>query len=104
MDQGLEFRNIKAVHPLTGVELPLYACTYVLSDYGTGAIMGVPYHDERDCAFALKNNIDMMQVIDGDEENNLNECVLTNSGEFSGLKVPEAVDKIIAKLESMKVG
>ena len=53
--------------------------------------MGVPYHDERDCAFALKNNLAMIQVIDGDEQNNLSECVLANSGEFSGLKVPDAV-------------
>ena len=92
MEQGLKFKNIKAVHPLTGDEIPLYACTYVLSDYGTGAIMGVPFHDERDCAFALVNNISMTQVIDGDEENNLNDCVLSNSREFNGLKVPEAVE------------
>ena len=57
MEQGLQFQRIKAVHPLTGEELPVFATTYVLSDYGTGAIMGVPYHDERDCAFALKNNL-----------------------------------------------
>jgi leucyl-tRNA synthetase len=71
----------------------------VLSDYGTGAIMGVPYHDERDCGFALKNNLEMIQVIDGDEQINLSDCVLANSGEFSGLKVPDAVEKICAKLE-----
>jgi leucyl-tRNA synthetase len=90
IESGLEFRNIKAVHPLTGEELPVFVCTYVLSDYGTGAIMGVPLHDERDCIFAIKNNLQMTQVIDGDEENNLNECTLCNSGKFSGLKVHEA--------------
>jgi leucyl-tRNA synthetase len=53
--------------------------------------MGVPFHDERDCAFALKNNLEMIQVIDGDEEQNLAECTLSNSGKFNRLKVPEAV-------------
>jgi leucyl-tRNA synthetase len=48
------------VHPFTGEEIPIFATTYVLSDYGTGAIMGVPLHDERDCAFALKNNLAMI--------------------------------------------
>jgi leucyl-tRNA synthetase len=76
----------------------------VLSDYGTGAIMGVPYHDERDCAFALKNNLAMIQVIDGDEQNNLSDCVLANSREYSGLKVPDAVEKIFAKLEKLGTG
>lgn len=58
--------------------------------------MGVPFHDERDCAFALMNNLSMTQVIEGDEENHLDQCVLTNSGNgFDGLKVPEATQKII---------
>ena len=60
MEPGLQLQNIKAVHPLTNQELPVFATTYVLSDYGTGAIMGVPYHDERDCAFALKNSLPMI--------------------------------------------
>ena len=55
MEEGLELRNIKAIHPITKEELPVYLTTYVLSEYGTGAIMGVPFHDERDCAFALAN-------------------------------------------------
>lgn len=77
----------------------MYATTYVLNDYGTGAIMGVPYHDERDCAFALKNQIEMVQVILGDEINNLEDCTLVNSGEFNGLNIPEAVEKILLKIE-----
>lgn len=48
---------MKAIHPLTGRAVPVFLTTYVLNDYGTGSIMGVPFHDERDCAFALKNNI-----------------------------------------------
>ena len=66
--------------------------------------MGVPFHDERDCTFALKHGIDMTQVIEGDEENNLDECTLVNSGQYNGLKVPQAVDQIVAELESMKIG
>lgn len=57
MEEGLELRNIKAIHPITKEEIPVYLTTYVLNEYGTGAIMGVPFHDERDCAFALKNGI-----------------------------------------------
>ena len=60
IDEGLLLQNVKAIHPLTGHELPVYLTTYVLNDYGTGAIMGVPFHDERDCAFALKNNLPMI--------------------------------------------
>jgi leucyl-tRNA synthetase len=56
---------------MTGEELPVYLASYVLKEYGSGAIMGVPFHDERDCNFALKNSIPIVQVIDGDEENNL---------------------------------
>lgn len=52
--------NVKAVHPLTGEEIPVYLTSYVLSDYGTGAIMGVPFHDDRDFSFALKNNIELI--------------------------------------------
>jgi leucyl-tRNA synthetase len=60
IDEGLRLHNVKAIHPLTKQELPVYITTYVLNEYGTGAIMGVPFHDERDCAFALKNNIPLV--------------------------------------------
>lgn len=85
-------RYITAIHPLTGQSLPVFLTTYVLNEYGTGAIMGVPFHDERDCTFALKNNIQMIQVIDGDEENDLLNCSLVNSGQYTGLKVSEATE------------
>ena len=61
--------------------------------------MGVPFHDERDCTFALKNNITMVQVIEGDEENKLDECTLVNSQAFNGLKVPDAVEQIVDMLK-----
>jgi leucyl-tRNA synthetase len=67
----------------------------VLNEYGTGSIMGVPFHDERDCAFALKNNLPMIQVIEGDEEANLDNCLMKNSDDLSGLNRNEAFNKII---------
>ena len=60
--------------------------------------MGVPIHDDRDCSFALKNNIDMIQVLDGDEENDLDGCKMVNSEEFSGKTRAEALPLIIKKL------
>ena len=67
-----------AIHPITGKRLPIYVTSYVIGSYGTGAVMGVPFHDERDCAFALENGLDFIQV--SDEEGNL-----VNSKEFTGL-------------------
>lgn len=103
-EEGLLLKNISAVHPLTGENIPIYLSTYVLNDYGTGAIMGVPFHDERDCAFALKNGIEMIQVIEGDEENDFDNCVLVNSGEYNGLKASEGAQRIVEKLENMQLG
>ena len=60
MDPGFRLNHVKAVHPLTGKELPVYVASYVVADYGLGSIMGVPLHDERDCAFALANNIPLI--------------------------------------------
>jgi leucyl-tRNA synthetase len=69
---------VTAIHPITGKRLPIYVTSYVIGSYGTGAVMGVPFHDERDCAFALENGLDFIQV--SDEEGNL-----VNSKEFTGL-------------------
>ena len=56
--------GVEAIHPFTGTKLPIYVASYVLADYGPGALMGVPMHDERDCTFALENNLTLIQVID----------------------------------------
>jgi len=77
VDKGILIDGLTARHPLAGKELPVYTSSYVLNEYGSGAIMGVPFHDERDCAFALENDLPLVQVI---EDNRL-----VNSGEFSGL-------------------
>lgn len=66
--------------------------------------MGVPYHDERDCTFALKNGIEMIQVIKGDEDNDLQNCTLVNSGKYSQLTVAAATEQILEELEARGVG
>ncbi|SCH35915.1 Leucine--tRNA ligase [uncultured Clostridium sp.] len=85
------------VNPLTGEKAPIWIANYVLADYGTGAIMAVPAHDERDREFAEKYNLEILPVID--EENKM-----INSGEFNGMDASEAFNKIIEKIEEMKIG
>lgn len=80
---------------MTGQVLPVYATTYVHADYGSGAVMGVPAHDDRDCAFALKNNIKSVQVI---EERN-DKLYLINSEQFTGLTKEEGQKEIVKQLE-----
>ncbi len=83
------------INPFTGRECPIWAADYALVDYGTGAVMAVPYHDERDFDFAKKYNLPMIQVIDGegfkeDEAYVDKNGVLINSAQFDGLKFEEA--------------
>ena len=70
LKDGLLLESIMAVHPLTGVEVPIYICNYIIKDFGTGAIMGVPSHDERDQEFAEKFKIDMIKVLNENGNNN----------------------------------
>ncbi|ABP67404.1 leucyl-tRNA synthetase [Caldicellulosiruptor saccharolyticus DSM 8903] len=100
-----------AIHPLTGKKVPIYIANYVLVDYGTGAVMGVPAHDQRDFEFAKKYNLPIKVVIKGDgvDIQNLQsayegEGVLINSGEFNGLKNTEAMKKITEYLEKNGYG
>ncbi|WP_341503392.1 leucine--tRNA ligase [Gallaecimonas sp. GXIMD4217] len=107
MDTGL-----KAVHPLTGEEVPVWVANFVLMDYGSGAVMSVPGHDQRDYEFAQKYGLAIKQVIKpADEaECDLNQAAFTdkgllvNSGEFDGLDFDAAFDAIAAKLESLGRG
>ncbi|MGA4439825.1 leucine--tRNA ligase [Psychrobacter pocilloporae] len=112
MDTGLT-----VTHPLTGEEVPVWVANYVLMSYGSGAVMAVPAHDERDYEFAVKYNLPIKQVIntpDGyfddlkadakanDSEVNLaytERNTLVNSGEFDGLDFEQAFDAMLAKLE-----
>ena len=103
------FTGAYAIHPLTGKEVPIWVGDYVLATYGTGAVMAVPAHDERDFAFAEKFNLPINRVIETKDgsETNLPFCehgILVNSGEFDGLTTDEAKEKIVEKLASMGLG
>lgn len=92
-----------AVNPFTGKSMPIYISDYVLMGYGTGAVMGVPAHDQRDFDFATKFGLEIIPVIDPQDPevdvNNLKEAcaaegIMINSGEFTGMKNKDAIEKI----------
>jgi len=104
---GVILDGILAINPVNGREVPVYLGDFVLASYGTGAVMAVPSHDQRDFEFALKYNIPMIQVIDGrdvtecafEKQDYLGKgCKLINSEEFTGLTVEEAKKAITNKL------
>ncbi|HEU4677329.1 MAG TPA: leucine--tRNA ligase, partial [Candidatus Paceibacterota bacterium] len=95
---GVELKGVKAVNPATGEEIPMYVADYVLAGYGTGAIMAVPAHDERDYAFATKFGLLIRQVIDTDGELPVTTAgKLINSGEFDGIASEEAKRAIVER-------
>ena len=102
-----------AINPFIKKEIPIYISDYVLMGYGTGAVMGVPAHDQRDFEFATKFGIDIIPVVDpGDPEidlNNLKEAcaaegTLINSGEFNGMNNRDAIGKFIEIVEEQGIG
>lgn len=101
------FTGAYAINPINGKKIPIYAADYVLYSYGTGAVMAVPAHDERDYAFATKYNLPINQVITNKENNvTLPYCddgYLVNSGEFDGLFGDEARKAIVSSLEAKGV-
>lgn len=103
------FTGSYAINPINNKEVPIWIGDYVLSTYGTGAVMAVPAHDERDYAFAKKFNLPIDRVITSKNGDNadLPYCeygVLVNSGEFDGLTTEDAKEKIVEKLSSMGLG
>ena len=105
---GVLVKGVKAINPVNGKEVPIYLGDFVLGDYGTGAVMAVPSHDQRDFEYAKAHNIPMIQVIDGADVSDKafekgdylgRNCKLINSGEFTGLTVEEAKEKITEYLE-----
>ncbi len=92
-----EFIGKYVINPLTGKKMPIWIANYVLADYGTGAVMGVAAHDDRDNDFAKKYDLEIIPVIDEDDK-------MINSGQFDGMNKDEAFDKIIEKLEEMGKG
>lgn len=106
---GICLEGIEVAHPFTGERLPVYIADYVLGTYGTGAVMGVPAHDERDFAFAKKYQLEIIEVIQGkqdttSEEPYTDDGVLVSSKEFSGLTSAEAREKMAAWLKQEKIG
>ncbi len=104
---GLELEGIKAVNPVNGEEIPVWTADYVLATYGTGSIMAVPAHDERDFDFAKKFKLPIKEVVSGNEiveKAFSGEGIAINSGFLDGLKTKEAKEKMIAWLEEKGVG
>lgn len=108
---GCILEGIYAVNPVNGKKVPIYLADFVLNNYGTGVVMAVPTHDERDYEFAKKFNIPMIQVIEGNVEEHALEKMdylksnakMMNSDEFDGMSVIEAKKSITDKLVSMGV-
>lgn len=98
------FTGAYSIHPLTGERLPIWIADYVLATYGTGCVMAVPAHDERDYEFATKFNLPIKRVIDSADSSEaplpfVDYGVLVNSHEFDGMKSEDARNKIVEKLE-----
>ena len=109
---GCILKGLYAINPVNGKEVPLFIGDFVLASYGTGAVMAVPSHDQRDFEYAVAHNIPMIQVIDGGDVSECafekgsylgKGCKLMNSEEFTGLTVEEAKSAITEKLVKMGV-
>ena len=106
---GVMLEGVRAVNPVNGKEIPIFLSDYVLISYGTGAIMAVPAHDERDWEFAKKFGCPIVEVVKGGnvEEAAFTDCatgVMVNSGFLDGMSVEEAKKAIIAYLEEKGLG
>ncbi len=102
------FTGAYATNPLTEKEIPIWISEYVLAGYGTGAIMAVPGHDERDHAFAAHFELPIIQVVEGadvsDEANAAKDGIMINSGFINGMKVSEAIEATIREIEKRGIG
>jgi len=104
---GVEVKGIKAINPINHEEVPIFLGDFVLGDYGTGAVMAVPAHDQRDYEYAKEHKLDIVEVIEGGDISKQafekydylgKGCKLINSEEFTGLTVEEAKEAITDKL------
>ncbi len=99
------FSGSYAINPINGKKVPIWIGDYVLNTYGTGCVMAVPAHDERDFAFATKYNLPIERVIEGGDSLPYTEYgKMVTSGEFDGLFGNKAKEAVISKLESMNLG
>ena len=111
---GVEVKGIKAINPINGKEVPVFLGDFVLGDYGTGAVMAVPSHDQRDFEYAKVHDLEIIQVIDcGDITEHAIEkqdymgghgYKMMNSGDFDGMEVDEAREKISDYIEEKGFG
>ena len=106
---GVEIKGIKAINPVNNKEIPIFVADYILVTYGTGAIMAVPAHDQRDWDFAKKYNLPIIEVISGGDISTkafteIENGKLINSGQFNNLSAKEAINKITAWLEKKDLG
>ncbi len=110
MEKDGVYLGIDVIHPLTREKIPVWMANFVLMDYGSGAVMAVPAHDERDFEFAKKFNLPIKWVIkpeNGELDKSkayTGDGVLINSDEFSGMKNTEAKEAIIKKFEELGIG
>lgn len=109
---GVKVEGIEVINPMTGQAIPLFVADYVLGGYGTGAIMAVPGHDERDFEFAQKYDLPVIYITSDQKfhsysqemKPNLADFTLAESGEFSGMSFAEGRPAILASLESQQAG
>ncbi len=106
---GVKLQGITAINPINNTEIPVYISDYVMMSYGTGAIMAVPAHDERDYEFAKKFNIPIIEVLQQDENKKTDGAMTSdglhiNSGFLNGLNKEDAIKKMIEYLEANKIG
>ena len=106
---GVEIAGVKAINPATGQEIPLWVSDYILMGYGTGAVMAVPGHDQRDWEFARAFGLPVVEVVaGGDIEKeaftDIDQGVLVNSGLLNGLPVKEAQETMMDHLEQLGIG
>ena len=106
---GVRLDGVNAINPVTGKEIPIFVSDYVLAGYGTGAIMAVPAHDDRDWDFAKKFGLPIVEVVAGGDVQNaaftdVETGKLVNSGFLNGLEVEDAKKKMIEYLEERGIG
>ncbi len=107
LDKEGVFTGSYAINPMTGKKIPIYAGNFVVADYGSGMVMAVPAHDQRDFEFAQKYSLEIKQVIEGDSVRDkayIGEGKLINSGRFNGRENKKAMEEISKFLKKSKLG